>query len=86
MARAHWALQSASSRPRDLVVREEQKEDSLRDKTFLERGRCPVSNLFKPQLKQLELDVGLDWARPKFLFQKDRIDQNCFSDCGRKYG
>jgi hypothetical protein len=45
-----------------------------------------VSNLFKPQLKQLELDVGLDWARPKFLFQKDRIDQNCFSDCGRKYG
>jgi len=37
----------------------------------LERGRCPVSNL----LRMPFVCVGLDWARPKFLFQQDRIDQ-----------
>jgi hypothetical protein len=37
----------------------------------LERGRCPVSNL----LRMLFACVGLDWARPKFLFHTDRIDQ-----------
>jgi hypothetical protein len=33
-------------------------------KTLLERGRCPVSNL----LRMPFACVGLDWARPKFLF------------------
>ena len=33
-------------------------------KILLERGRCPVPNL----LRMPFVCVGLDWARPKFLF------------------
>jgi len=51
----------------------------------LERGRCPASNLSKPQLKQLELDVGLDWARPCSSSKRSHWS-NCCCNCGRKYG
>src|SRR6266478_8563115 len=63
---------SGRARLNQLTISSRRTERRTRlNKTTLERGRCPASNLLKNTLRERRIRLGA----PKFLFQKDRIDQ-----------